>query len=214
MSARELIILGSGGHAAVVAESAARSGWRLIAIASRERPETAGPFAGAEWLGDPDTADARTRIAGLVARGARVHAAVGDGVTRERWFTTLGGRPAFASVIDPAAVISPSARIVDGASVGARAVVQARASVGACAIVNTGAIVEHDSIVGDFAHVSPGAILCGSVRIGMGAQVGAGAVVIPGRIVGDRAIVGAGAVVVRDVAEAVTAVGVPARARG
>lgn len=212
-SERTLLILGAGGHAAVAAEAAVRAGWRVAGIASRERPEPAGPFAGAEWLGDPDGDDARARIATQVARGVRLHAAVGDAAVRQRWVAGYGGPSVFATVIDPTAVVSPSARVEHGAFIAAGAVVQARATVGIGAIVNTRAIVEHDCVVCDFAHVSPGAILCGAVRVGQGAQIGAGAVVIPNRSVGDAAMVGAGAVVIRDVDAALTVVGVPAVAR-
>jgi UDP-perosamine 4-acetyltransferase len=212
-SDRALIILGAGGHAAVVAEAAARAGWRVVGIASRDRPPTSGPFAGAEWLGDPDGVDAPTRVAAHVARGAMLHAAVGDSAARERWFAAFGGANAFATVVDPTAVVSPSAQIGRGVFLSTHAVVHARAAIGMGAIVNTAAVVEHDSAVGDFAHVSPGAILCGAVRVGRSAQVGAGAVVIPNRIIGEGATIGAGAVVIRDVEVGVTAVGVPAIAR-
>lgn len=212
-SDRALVILGAGGHAAVVAESAARAGWRVVGIASRDRPEAAGPFAGAEWLGDPDAADGRAKIAEQVARGAALHAAVGDASVRERWFAAFGGAAAFTTLTDPTAVVSASARVGRGAFLSTHAVVHARSEIGVGAIVNTGAVVEHDCVIGDFAHVSPGTILCGAVRVGRGAQVGAGAVVIPNRVIGDGATIGAGAVVIRDVAAGVTAVGVPAAAR-
>lgn len=212
-SDRALVILGAGGHAAVVAESATRAGWRIVGVASRDKPQAAGPFAGAAWLGDPDAAETRARIAALVASGAALHAAVGDAAARERWFMAFGGPAAFASVADPTAVVSASARIGRGAFLSTHAVVHARAEIGVGVIVNTSAVVEHDSAVGDFAHVSPGAILCGAVRVGRATQIGAGAVVIPNRSIGDGATVGAGAVVTRDVDGGATAVGVPARAR-
>jgi acetyltransferase EpsM len=209
---RPLVILGAGGHAAVVAEAAARGGWRVVAVASRDGFVPAGPFEGAEPIGDPDEPTARARVMALSEMGARVHAAVGDPATRARWFAACGGKGVFATVIDPSAVVSPSASVAAGAFVSARAVVHARAMIGTCAIVNTGAIVEHDSVVGDFAHISPGAILCGGVRVAASAQIGAGAVVIPNRTVGEGATVGAGAVVIRDIASSAVVAGVPARA--
>jgi sugar O-acyltransferase (sialic acid O-acetyltransferase NeuD family) len=189
-SDRALVILGAGGHAAVVAEAATRAGWRIVGVAASDKPAASGPFAGAEWFGDPDGADTRARVAAQVARGAMLHAAVGDAAVRERWFTGFGGADAFAAVIDPTAVVSPSARIGRGVFLSTHSVVHARAEIGVGVIVNTSAVVEHDSVVGDFAHLSPGAILCGAVRIGSAAQVGAGAVVIPNRVIGAGATVG------------------------
>lgn len=194
-----LVILGAGGHAAVVAESAARAGWCVVGVAAADGGQ----------IGDPDGAGA-ARIDELVAAGAMLHAAVGSAEVRARWMKRFG-EAAFASVVDPAAQVSPTASVGAGCSIGAGAVVNARAVLRAGTIVNTRAVVEHDCTVGPFAHIAPGAILCGSVRVGEGAQVSAGAVVIPARSVGARAMIGAGAVVVRDVPEGATAVGVPAR---
>lgn len=210
-----LVILGSGGHAAVVAEAATRSGWRVVGVASREMPAAERPFERADWLGDPDDVDGRARIGALLAQGAKVHAAVGDATLRRRWtsFFEEHGIDALAAVVDPSAVVSPSARLAPGVFIATGAIVHARAVVGTGAIINTRAVVEHDCVVGEFAHVSPGAILCGGVRVGRSAQVGAGAVVVPNRSIGDGATVGAGAVVIRDVVSGVTAVGVPAVVR-
>lgn len=214
-SESSLVLLGAGGHAAVVAEAAARSGWRVVGIASRDMPAAGRPFEAIDWLGDPDSEDGRGRIRSLLARGAGLHAAVGDATLRRRWSTlfegdALGG---LATVVDPSAVVSASARLAPGVFVAAGAIVHARAVVGTGAIVNTRAVVEHDCVIGEFAHVSPGAILCGGVQVGRSAQVGAGAVVVPSRSVGEGAMVGAGAVVTRDVDPGVTAFGVPAVAR-
>jgi len=233
MNEHQLVILGGGGHAAVVAESAVRAGWAVVALASAGADAHACPVSGVELIGDPDGAGL-DRIAALVAAGARLHAAVGDGAVRERWFarlqstglhgtglrgtclhgTGIDGTSAFATIIDPAAVVSPSASIGAGSFVGAGAIVQARAVLHECVIVNTRAVVEHDCTVEAFAHIAPGAVLCGSVRVGRRAQVSAGAVVIPVRRIGEGAMVGAGAVVVRDVGANTTVVGVPARAIG
>jgi acetyltransferase-like isoleucine patch superfamily enzyme len=65
--------------------------------------------------------------------------------------------------------------------------------------------------VSEFVHIGPGAILCGNVKLGPHSFVGAGAVIRQGITVGKNAMIGAGAVVVKDVADNMTVVGVPAR---
>lgn len=213
---RPILLLGAGGHAAVVAASARRAGRTVSAVAARERP-TVAPFASLEWVGDPDDPAACEAIAARAASGAcAVHLAVGDLALRARWLAALraalpDGDRAWATIVDPSAIVADDAAVAAGAFVGAGAVVQARARVGACAIVNTRAVVEHDAEIGANAHVAPGAILAGGVRIGADALIGAGAVVLPSRVVGNGATVGAGAVVTREVACGVTVVGVPAR---
>jgi len=201
MSAGRLLILGGGGHAAVVAESASRAGWEVVGFAA----------ASGATVGDPDAAGA-SAVEEASHSGVALHAAVGSAEVRARWMTRFG-HARFATIVDPSAIVSPTARLGAGVFVGAGAVVQARASLGAGAIVNTRAVVEHDCLVGDFAHIAPAAVLCGSVEVGRGAQVSAGAVVIPSRKIGAGAMVGAGAVVVRDLGAGVTAVGVPASPR-
>jgi UDP-perosamine 4-acetyltransferase len=206
-----LVLLGGGGHAAVVVESARRAGFSVVGVAGTDAPPPDAPFAGVPWIGDPDGAGASS-LEALVAGGARLHAAAGDAAVRARWVGRYG-REAFAAVVDPSAIVSPSARIDEGAFIGPLAAVNARARVGIAAIVNTRAVVEHDCEVSAFAHVSPGAVLCGAVIVGEGAQVGAGAVVLPRQAIGAHSIVSAGAVVVESIGASVVAVGVPARVR-
>lgn len=201
MNSNRLVILGAGGHAAVVAEIAERAGWTVVGVAASDGGD----------VGDPDAAGSE-RLARMMAEGVRLHAAVGSAEVRTRWMARYGAAN-FATIVDPTAQVSPSARLGAGCSVGAGAVVNARAVLGDGVIVNTRAVVEHDCTVGACAHIAPGAVLCGAVRIGDGTQVSAGAVVIPARSVGARAMIGAGAVVVRDVPDGATAVGVPARVR-
>jgi acetyltransferase EpsM len=205
----ELVIFGAGGHAAVVADAAVAAGFVLAGVLANPRPEVGGqtPFGGVPWLGDPDRPD--SALEDLLARGALVHAAVGDGETRRRWL-----EPRFAStvaIVHPSAVVSPSATIEPGAFVGARAVVNARAVVARGAIVNTAAVVEHDAWVGAFAHVAPGSILLGAARVGEHAFIGGGGVVLPGIEIGARATLGAGGVATRAIAPDAVAMGVPAR---
>ncbi|MFM7260510.1 MAG: NeuD/PglB/VioB family sugar acetyltransferase [bacterium] len=211
-----LILIGAGGHAAVVAESARRAGHTIVAIASAGAAPDGTVFDGTVFdgtvrLGDPDSAAGERAIEDEVRRGARIMLAVGDPGSRSRWAARFHG--CFSSaIVDPHAIVSPSATLADGSFIGAGAIVQSRAQIGAHAIVNTRAVIEHDCQLAACTHVSPGAILCGNVTVGARAQVGAGAVVIPGRLIGEGAVVGAGAVVVRDVPAELTVRGVPARA--
>ncbi len=205
----ELVIFGAGGHAAVVADAAVAAGFVLAGVLADPRPETGGqpPFGGVPWLGDPDRPE--SALADLLARGAFVHAAVGDGDARRRWLEPRLARA--VAIVHPSAVVSPSATIEAGAFVGPRAVINARAVIARGAIVNTSAVVEHDARVGAFAHVAPGSILLGAACVGEHAFVGGGAVVLPGIEIGDRATLGAGGVANRAIPAGTVAMGVPAR---
>ena len=78
--------------------------------------------------------------------------------------------------------------------------------------MNTGSKVCHDGRIGSFVTLAPDAKLAGNVVVGECSEIGLGANVIQRITIAENVIEGAGAVVVRDIAEACTAVGVPARA--
>lgn len=139
--------------------------------------------------------------------------AVGDNKIRSKIYHQLNKQNILpVNAIHPSAVIDASASIAaHGVMIGAQVTINPLATIGMGAICNTGCIIEHECIVGDFAHIGPGAVLCGNVKIGDGTFVGANAVIKQGITIGKNAMIGAGAVVVKNVADNVTVVGVPAK---
>ncbi len=139
--------------------------------------------------------------------------AVGDNLLRSKIYENLLQKKiAPLNAVHPAAVIDASAGMaVNGVMIAAHVVINPLAVIGTGAICNTGCIIEHECVVGGFAHIGPGAVLCGNVKIGRGSFVGANAVIKQGIIIGENAMIGAGAVVVKDVADNVTVIGVPAK---
>lgn len=127
------------------------------------------------------------------------------------------GEKLVAQGVKPMSIAHPTAWIAENASIGvgcqilAGAIVGAEAHVGRQCIVNTKASIDHECILADGVEVAPGATLCGVVHAETNAWICAGATVLPRIRIGADAVVGAGAVVVRDVANGVTVVGVPAR---
>lgn len=204
-----LLLLGGGGHAAVVADAGRGAGMRIAGfVDDAESVDIRAAASGLEHLGTLDDLD---RLMGEQLPGTVVHAAVGDAAIRQRWLDAAGDWDTPA-IVHPDAIISPGAEIDDGAFVGPGAIVNARAHIGRGAIVNSGAIIEHDCVVGAFAHIAPGAVLAGDAHVGDGALVGVGASVLPGIHIGDGATLGGGSVATNNIAAGVTAVGVPARA--
>ena len=207
---KSLVIVGAGGHGAVVADTAAcAAAWSHITFYDDLWPSlldnTGYPVVGT-------IAALRDRFASDSPSGLELLFAIGDNQVRmalTQEFLGLGA--ALATIVHPAAVVSRSSTIGPGTVVCARAVVNPRSRVGVACIVNTGAVVEHDVDIGDGTHIGPAAALAGEVRVGSLVTIGVGACVIPGMKIGDGAIVGAGAAVVRDVEPGSTVVGTPAR---
>ena len=201
----DLLILGAGGHAKVVAETALASGAasRVAFLDDRALP----PVLGWPVLGPLDQA-----LEPLIhEQFPAALVAIGHPATRLRWLVQLqaaGYR--LPLLIHPSAWISPSAQIGPASVVFAQAAVQAQAVIGTGAILNTGCSVDHDARLGDGVHICPGARLAGEVQVGARSWIGIGASVIQQIRIGADVTVGAGAAVVHNLPDGVTAVGVPA----
>ena len=200
---RTLVLLGGGGHGAVVAEAARTCGWTVVGYLDDAAQTAAARLVGLERLGAREDLD-------RIPAAALGHAAVGDPTLRRRWLDALAARTA-GPIGHESAVVSPSARLAPGSFVGPRAVINARAVVGRGVIVNSGAIIEHDCVLADFCHVAPGAVIGGSAVVGEQCVIGLNAAVLPGVHIGAGSTLGAGSVAVAGVPDGVTAVGVPAR---
>ena len=202
-----LILLGGGGHAAVVAEAARAAGFVVLGyLDDQDAGEIESLIVGFKRLG------ALSDLQSIMSahRHAHYHAAVGEAALRRKWIELPAPRDTPA-IVHPSAFVSPTAKIADGAFIGPRAVLHTRASVGRGVIVNTGAIVEHDCVLEPFCHVAPGGVLAGAVKVGEATLIGANATVIPGVRIGANVTLGAGSVALNDIPDGATAVGVPAR---
>lgn len=203
-----VVIIGGGGHAKVVIESLRAAGETVAAIVDAD--PTPRAVLGVPVVGD-DLALADLRGQGLL----KLFVAIGDNRLREKL-----GRKAreqgfvLVNAIHPSAVISPSVRIGEGVAVMAGVAINADSRVADLAIVNTGAIVDHDCVLGAACHLGPASALAGGVTLGERAFLGVGARAIPGVTIGADTIVGAGGVVVRNLPDAVLAIGVPAKIKG
>jgi sugar O-acyltransferase (sialic acid O-acetyltransferase NeuD family) len=200
-----IAIIGGGGHAKVVAD----------AILAAGRYQIFGFF-------DDDASLWRSEILGFPIVGPvenwRSHSmdafviGIGDNANRKKMFDQLkSGGATLATVTHPRAILGKGVVLGEGTVVLANVVVNADTTIGPDSILNTSCTVDHDCIVGAHTHLAPGVNVAGEVRIGEGVFAGTGAKIIPRARIGDRAIIGAGAVVIRDVKDAVTVVGVPAR---
>ena len=195
----KLAIIGASGHGKVVADIAERNGYDEIEFFDDNESIK---FCG-KWPVIGKTPEALNSEASLFI-------AIGKAKTRERLMERFAGCR-FPVLIHPNAVIADDVVIGDGSVVMAGAVINPGARIGVGCIINTCSSVDHDCTIGDFAHISVGAHLAGTVVVGKGSWIGIGASVTNNVEIGEDVIVGAGAVVIRDIKEAGTYVGVPAR---
>ena len=189
---KPIIIIGSGDHAAVVADALLAAGERVLGFTDTDPGRHGAVLCGLPVLGD-DTVLERHRRTGLeLANGIG-----GIGITRsealrskaQRGLEALGWQ--FITVRHPSAVVSPFAQVHKDAQLLARCVVQPGAVIGEGCIVNTGALIEHDVQLAAYVHVACGAVLCGNVKVGAHSHVGAAAVIRQGLVLGDHTVFGA-----------------------
>lgn len=206
MAAQKLLIVGSGGHAKSVTETAIAAGYLPVGTLAPRGSQTLFDLP---YLGDD------TQAGDLFAQGFKVaFVAIGENSLRlqlGRRLMKIGFK--CPTIVHPAAIVSPRARLDCGVLVMPHAVIGADAAIGAFAIVNTAAVVEHDCEVGEGAHLAPRSALGGAVRVGACTLMGVGSVARPGAVIGSNVTVGAGAAVVADLADGTVAFGVPAKER-
>jgi sugar O-acyltransferase (sialic acid O-acetyltransferase NeuD family) len=209
MTKTDVIIVGAGGHAAVLADALLLTGRRILGFVDSDASRWGQSLCGLSVIGgdevlasyDPATVHLANGIGGAKGEGLRARV--------QQRLEALGWQ--FTTVRHPSAAISPLAQLGPSVQLMAQSVVQPGAQLGAGCIVNSAAVVEHDTLVGDFVHVACNATLCGGVEVGAGSHIGAAAVVLQGVRLGQATVVGAGAVVLEDFEGGGTLVGVPAR---
>ena len=207
------VVLGGGGHAAVVIDAILSSGCaKPCAVLDNDSALSGKNILGVPIIGGDDLLDQ------LSAEGIQSFiiglGSIGQPEPRQRLYELAQSKGLTAiSAIHLGATVAMSARIGMGTVICAGAVINPEAIIGANTIINTGAIVEHHCHIGIGTHVATGACMGGKVRIGAGAHIGAGAVIRQGIKIGEAAMVAAGAVVINNVESNTTVMGNPAKVR-
>ena len=78
-------------------------------------------------------------------------------------------------------------------------------------LINCYSGIFHDTKIGDYNEIMPGAKLLGNVTIGNSCRIGTNSTILPNINICDNVVIGAGAVVTRDITEAGTYIGIPAK---
>ncbi|MFM8635756.1 MAG: NeuD/PglB/VioB family sugar acetyltransferase [Planctomycetia bacterium] len=196
-----VVTIGAGGHGKVVISILQACGIPIEAVYDDDPRLWGQDLLGVPIPGPVSQLQTIARRRSVIAVGDNERRALLAADLDLEWITA----------VHPTAILHPTAVISLGAVVCACAVIQPDCHVGHHAIVNTGATLDHDCQIGDFSSVGPGASLAGAVHVSPKAMIGTGCALLPGVRIGRAARIGAGATVTRDIADGITAYGIPAR---
>lgn len=139
--------------------------------------------------------------------------AVGASVTRRKILEQIldNTKLEFPNLIDPSVQMSKRIDMGRGNIICAGNILTVDITMGDFNIVNLDCTVGHDVVFDSYITVYPSVNISGGVEIGEKVELGTGSQIIQGIHIVEDIIVGAGSVVVRNLAEAGTYVGVPAK---
>lgn len=145
---------------------------------------------------------------------AQVIIAIGSSTVRQRISEELPPATSYATLIHPTANISPWVTMGEGAVITSGCIITADISLGKQAQINLQTTIGHDCNIGDFCTTAPGVRINGNCRVGNRVYFGTNAILRQGITICDDVVIGMGAVVLKDITEAGTYVGLPARKLG
>lgn len=194
---KPVIVLGAGGHAAVLIDILKQQKRKIIAIVSPDNQQQGLISEGINvLLQDEDVLNFDPKTISLVNG---VGSIPGNNLREVIYESFVDKGYHFETLVSDNAIVSDYAMLDDGVQVMAGAIIQVGASIGSNSIINTSAVVDHDSEIGCHNHIAPGATLSGSVITGPRVHIGTGANIIQLITIGAGVVVGAGTTITKDV---------------
>lgn len=210
MTTKEIIVIGSGGHARVVIDILQEmDNCRIIGITSTTLKQ-GDQFQGYAVLGDDSILPLyRQKNVNFVAMGVGGYR---DNNTRTMLFENikkLGFE--FVNAIHPRSFVSKTSRIGEAVTIFPGVIINTDVTIGNNVIIATGATIDHESIIGDNVLISAGVTVGAYANVRNGSLLALGSKVISGIEIGLNSLVAAGAVVVSDVGDNKKVFGLPAK---
>ncbi|PST87763.1 shikimate dehydrogenase [Photobacterium iliopiscarium] len=185
-----IVMIGSGGHASVLAEILLQQGREIIVVISLEDMSESSVFKGIKHLRNDSDILTFNKDQVLLVNGIGMMPRSNLKRNVNEYFLSLGYR--FETVIADNAFVSSSVVIESGVQVLSTVIINAGSKIGAHTIINTASLVEHDCNIGSYNHLAPRCVLCGQVNTGENVFIGANATVINNVLISDDCIIGAG----------------------
>ena len=190
------MVLGAGGHAAVLVDILRQLNHTIVGLVARDKPADKPVFTGIPYYASDDDVLTFDKYKVLLVNGIGSLPGRTTRAEVHQKFKHAGYQ--FMNVVSPHAIISKYSRLAEGVQVMPGAIINTNSVIGDGTIINSGAIVEHDCDIGLHNHIAPGVTLSGDVSTGDNVHIGTGAHIIHGIKIGDNVMVGAGATVTKN----------------
>lgn len=200
---KDVIIIGAGGHARVIADIITKSNDNVIGFLDDNLSlQEKKIYLDKKVIGttkDINKYKNNYFVIGIGNNNIRENIANDHDL---KWYTA----------IHPSAIIANEVSIEVGSVIMAGSIINTGTKIGKHCIINTRSSLDHDNIIENYVHISPGATLAGTVHIKEKTWICAGATIINNITIAKNNIIGAGSVVIKDInKEDSIYVGVPAR---
>lgn len=201
-NAKRLLIIGTGGHARPVIDTALQLGFEIIGLIDLQYTGAEETILGIQVLGGAE-------VLSTIDKNVLTFVAIGDNADRKNWINKLTSAGyTLPNLCHPTAIISEHSKLSSGSFVNAGAIINAKVTLGDGCIINTGVIIDHETDLKAFIHIAPGAIIAGRVKIGELTFVGAGAVIIDKILIGENTVIGANSTIIENISSNSKVVGV------
>jgi sugar O-acyltransferase (sialic acid O-acetyltransferase NeuD family) len=192
-----LAIIGSGGHANVIAETAKLIGWKEIIFFEKEKNKIKKNRFHMDMISEKID-----KIDGIII-------GIGDNKTRVKYYNDFIKYKKFINIIHPSSIISSNVQLDKNCFISANTVINSRSKLSHSVIVNTGAIIEHDCICKKGVHISPRSTLGGNVIVKELSWVGMSSIIKNNTVINENVIIGAGSLVLQNINKNQTVYGYP-----
>lgn len=200
---KNVIVIGAGGHAKVIADIILKSGDNLLGFLDDFKEKDT------VILEDYKVLDKAENALNYDEENTYFIIGIGDNQIRKNFTEKFNLK--YYIAIHPTAVIGSDVQIGEGSCVMPNACINPGSVIGRACIINSAALIEHDNVLEDFVHISPSATTCGDVKIGELTHVGARATIRNRVTIASEVVIGMGATVVGDILEKGTYIGTPAK---
>ena len=193
MTAKEIVLIGAGGHAKSCIEVIESTGEFSIAQVVGQDADLGSHVLGHEVrFTDADLINLKESYDFAFLGVGQIH----NPEMRIKLFLTLSEIGfKLPTIISKTAMVSEFAEIGKGSIVMHGAILNVDCVIGENVIINSASLIEHDANIGDHCHIATKVTVNGGAKIGRSTFLGSGTVVRDGVDIGENSFVGMGSIV-------------------